>query len=200
MNFRAKIRNWQFFLNFSDFLKIRIFFSGKKEERNYENGTLSGPAVIYGTDGDKFEFTYVEGIIEGTAVYFAASGASEERTYVSGIPHGPATLFLTNGDTEERTYENGNLHGIATFASHNGDREERCYVSGKLDGTAKYYYSSGAIGKKYSRGQILFFGRFYGDFLFLFDRNSNLRERHFARFGGEANARWRMRGTKLHRR
>ena len=111
--------------------------------------------MIYGTDGDKFEFTYVEGIIEGTAIYFAASGASEERTYVSGIPHGPATLFLTNGDTEERTYENGNLHGIATFASHNGDREERCYVSGKLDGTAKYYYSSGAIGKKYSHGQKL---------------------------------------------
>ena len=57
------------------------FFSGKKEERNYENGILNGPAIIYGTNGDKFEFNYVEGIIEGNAVYYAASGASEERTY-----------------------------------------------------------------------------------------------------------------------
>ena len=44
-------------------------FSGKKEERNYENGILTGQAVIYGTDGDKFEFTYVEGIIEGIGTF-----------------------------------------------------------------------------------------------------------------------------------
>ena len=41
------------------------YFSGKKEERNYENGVLNGPAVIYGTNGDKFEFTYVDGVISG---------------------------------------------------------------------------------------------------------------------------------------
>ena len=43
--------------------------SGKKEERNYENGVLNGQAVIFGTDGDKFEFTYVDGIISGTYYY-----------------------------------------------------------------------------------------------------------------------------------
>ena len=41
------------------------FFSGKKEERNYENGVLNGQAIIFGTDGDKFEFTYVDGVIQG---------------------------------------------------------------------------------------------------------------------------------------
>ena len=44
------------------------FFSGKKEERNYENGVLNGQAVIFGTDGDKFEFTYVDGIISGIPI------------------------------------------------------------------------------------------------------------------------------------
>jgi hypothetical protein len=39
--------------------------SGKKEERQYENGMLNGSAVTFGVDGDKFEFTYVEGRIEG---------------------------------------------------------------------------------------------------------------------------------------
>ena len=44
---------------------IWFFFSGKKEERNYENGVLNGQAIIFGTDGDKFEFTYVDGVIQG---------------------------------------------------------------------------------------------------------------------------------------
>ena len=125
--------------------------SGKREERSYEGGVLTGPAVVYGTDGDKFEFTYVEGKIQGIdiswyqkqlyfikiwnenskysicynlgpAVYYAANGASEERTYCDSISHGPATLYLPNGDSEERMYENGQLHGIATFVSHTGDR------------------------------------------------------------------------------
>ena len=49
-----------------DFTKpCTFYFSGKKEERNYENGVLNGPAVIYGTNGDKFEFTYVDGVISG---------------------------------------------------------------------------------------------------------------------------------------
>ena len=47
-----------------------FFFSGKKEERNYENGVLNGQAIIFGTDGDKFEFTYVDGVIQGTFVIF----------------------------------------------------------------------------------------------------------------------------------
>ena len=42
-----------------------FYFSGKKEERTYENGVLNGPAVIYGTNGDKFEFNYVDGVISG---------------------------------------------------------------------------------------------------------------------------------------
>jgi hypothetical protein len=48
-------------------LKYILFYfcSGKKEERNYENGVLNGSAVTYGIDGDKFEFTYVDGRIEG---------------------------------------------------------------------------------------------------------------------------------------
>ena len=37
-----------------------LFANGKREERSYVNGVLSGPAVIYGTDGDKFEFQYRE--------------------------------------------------------------------------------------------------------------------------------------------
>ena len=45
------------------------FLSGKREERNYEGGVLTGPAVVYGTDGDKFEFTYVEGKIQGMTTY-----------------------------------------------------------------------------------------------------------------------------------
>ena len=45
------------------------FLSGKREERNYEGGVLTGPAVVYGTDGDKFEFTYVEGKIQGMNIH-----------------------------------------------------------------------------------------------------------------------------------
>jgi hypothetical protein len=44
---------------------IFLNFSGKKEEREYENGVLNGSGVTYGIDGDKFEFTYVDGRIEG---------------------------------------------------------------------------------------------------------------------------------------
>ena len=68
-------------LNKTECIKDILNSSGKKEERIYENGVLSGAAIIYGTDGDKFEFNYVEGIIQGTAIYHAASGASEERSY-----------------------------------------------------------------------------------------------------------------------
>ena len=66
---------------------IKFNSSGKKEERIYENGVLSGAAIIYGTDGDKFEFNYVEGVIQGTAIYHAASGASEERSYRYSTSH-----------------------------------------------------------------------------------------------------------------
>ena len=45
------------------------FLSGKREERNYEGGVLTGPAVVYGTDGDKFEFTYAEGKIQGRNIH-----------------------------------------------------------------------------------------------------------------------------------
>ena len=85
-NFKSFSRSLeQFFLtlgqnNFGNKIPI-LNSSGKKEERIYENGVLSGAAIIYGTDGDKFEFNYVEGIIQGTAIYHAASGASEERSY-----------------------------------------------------------------------------------------------------------------------
>ena len=30
---------------------------------------MTGPAVVYGTDGDKFEFTYVEGKIQGMVIF-----------------------------------------------------------------------------------------------------------------------------------
>ena len=33
----------------------------KREERSYASGVLTGPAVIYGTSGDKFEFQYRDG-------------------------------------------------------------------------------------------------------------------------------------------
>ena len=89
------------------------------------DGRLHGPAVIYGTQGEKFEFNYEDGRIQGPATYFAASGAVEERTYCDGVAHGPAALRMPNGDTEERMYEAGTLHGIATFISHLGDRYDK---------------------------------------------------------------------------
>ena len=46
------------------------FNNGKREERTYEGGVLTGPAIVYGTDGDKFEFTYVEGKIQGYLTNF----------------------------------------------------------------------------------------------------------------------------------
>ena len=51
------------------------FASGKREERTYEGGVLTGPAVVYGTDGDKFEFTYVEGKIQGIPKIVNTGGA-----------------------------------------------------------------------------------------------------------------------------
>lgn len=67
-------------------------FSGKREERGYVNGVLTGPAVIYGPKGDKFEFAYKEGLVSGPAIYFKETGATEERTYTDGVCHGAATL------------------------------------------------------------------------------------------------------------
>ena len=53
-------------LSIISFTNFYFVFSGKKEDRNYENGVLNGSAVTYGVEGDKFEFTYVDGRIEGS--------------------------------------------------------------------------------------------------------------------------------------
>ena len=50
------------------FQNFNFNFSGKKEEREYENGVLNGSGVTYGIDGEKFEFTYVDGRIEGEII------------------------------------------------------------------------------------------------------------------------------------
>ena len=37
---------------------------------------MTGPAVVYGTDGDKFEFTYVEGKIQGIPILVKYAGTT----------------------------------------------------------------------------------------------------------------------------
>ena len=66
------------------YLCFLLNYSGKREERQYVNGILTGPAVIYGPNGDKFEFTYVDGKVQGKGLYTTPSGAWEERTFVNG--------------------------------------------------------------------------------------------------------------------
>ena len=129
--------------------------NGKREERNYEGGVLTGPAVVYGTDGDKFEFTYVEGKIQGmnihrNKVYFKSIASFLWRlicllkmTIYNWYNVGPAVYYAANGASEERTYCDSISHGPATLYLPNGDSEERMYESGQLHGIATFVSHTG---------------------------------------------------------
>ena len=114
---------------------------------------MTGPAVVYGTDGDKFEFTYVEGKIQGILIFRCEIMLISNDPYHGNIVFlatllylydlGPAVYYAANGASEERTYCDSISHGPATLYLTNGDSEERMYESGQLHGIATFVSHTG---------------------------------------------------------
>ena len=131
--------------------KIMFFFSGKKEERNYDSGVLAGRVTRYTFSKiakncrktPKSKNTpkivkkwpkYVKNMIKVAKKYGHFS--QKRPKFGEKLPHlvtllaGPAIIYGVDGDKFEFNYVEGSIEGQAIYYAANGASEERTYVSG----------------------------------------------------------------------
>ena len=139
---------------------------------NLWNPVKTGYWVEYWSDGSlAFEGTYENGLLTGRALVYGLSGLEYEVTYHEGRLHGPWTRYHPNGEVwmtgEARHGESRPLNSaweqpmrVGPWHEYNPDGTlmfEGTYVNGRLDGPAAKYHENGKLHVKgaFVDGQVV---------------------------------------------